>query len=393
MNRQDFPIFKNRPNLVYLDNANTTMKPKSVIAAVTDYYTKYCANTGRTSYENSELATKNFATSRQAVAKLIGAKTNEINFTYSATYAINQVVHSLYKTIKSNDVILLTRHEHNSNLLPWINIVKNTGAKLCYIDDLSNPDLERLINKVKIFAYSAVSNLTGQSYDYSRISRQIRQAGGYVLVDVNQLVGHQTINIDKLGCDFLMFSAHKLYGPSGVGVLYAKKATTTKLSPLVYGSQTFQYLSDKNFTLVEGPQKFEPGTANIEGVIGLGKAIEYLSNIGLKNIALYELDLKQYLLEKAAHLDLDKYLVKNNGQHIALFNHPLIHPHDIANLLDSRYHIAVRAGKCCNDLNSAKMHLATGAVRVSWSFYNTKKDIAKFLSAYKEISELLKVNE
>jgi cysteine desulfurase/selenocysteine lyase len=384
MNRADFPVLAGRPELVYLDSANTTPKPQPVIDAVLDYYQNYSANIGRATYGLAEQATIAYANARQQVAQFIGARTEEIIFTHSTTYAINQVAQGLKSTLKSGDVILLTAYEHNSNILVWQKVAQQTGARVAYLDD--NPPLD----KVKVFAYTLASNVTGEIFDHSKLSATLKSQGALILVDAAQTVSKLPLDVVKLDCDFLVFSSHKVYGPSGVGVLYVRFELQSQLEPLVYGSQTFADISRQSFKLLDGVEKFEPGTPNIEGAIGLGAAVKYLEAIGMAKVQQHDQDLVAYALQQFQKLGLNQYLVTPPAHQVGVLslNHPRIHPHDFALFLDAD-HIAVRAGKVCSDILIQKLKLERGVVRISFGLYTTKSDIDQFAASYQKITERL----
>ena len=382
MNRLDFPVLKNQPDLVYLDSANTTLKPQCVVDAVRDYYQNYSANIGRATYSLSERATAAYESARKKVANFIGANSDEVIFTHSATYGVNQVAFGLQHLLGPGDVILLTEYEHNSNIIAWQQVAKKTGAKLAYLDD--NPDLSR----VKVFAYTLVSNVTGQVFNRDKLTSQIQKQGGFVLVDTTQAVSRLPINLATLDCDFLVFSSHKLYGPSGVGVLYACRSSQPKLKPLVYGSQTFSSISREDTRLVDAYGRFEPGTPNIEGVVGLGAAVDHLSHIGMVKIAEHDQRLAAHATSALQDAALKSYLVVDPQVGVLSFDHPTIHPHDFAMLLDEA-NIAVRAGKACSDILMQKLRLGRGVVRISFGIYTTTKDIDKFMNGYQKVIERL----
>lgn len=401
MNRDDFPVLKNNPGLIYLDSANTTLKPQCVADAVNAYYTTYSANIGRTSYGLSEKATLEYEDARVKVARFIDANPDEIIFTQSASYAINQIARGIQNLLRPGDQILLTRHEHNSNLLIWYQLAKEVGVKISLVEDLVDDDD---ISKIRLFSYSLVDNTAGELYDYTNLVRRLKEQGSMIAVDISQAVAHLPLSVRQLDCDFAVFSGHKMYGPSGVGVLYVRQGLQPQIKPLVYGSQTFASLDTANdqFTLLDSPAKFEPGTPNIEGVIGLGTAVDYLasSNVGDKgksrqlNPQFYqhEKQLTQHYHKKANALNLDDYMFRDSPVTIgvATLAHPSIHPHDIALLMDERYHIAARAGKACADLVANGAHERRGFLRASFGIYTTTDDIDKFLTAYREIIDELR---
>jgi cysteine desulfurase/selenocysteine lyase len=384
VNRADFPILKNHPDLVYLDSANTTLKPQPVIDAITDYYQNYNANIGRATYQLAEQATSAYNNARQKIAQFINAQADETIFTYSTTYAINQAAQGLKNILMPNDIILLTEYEHNSNILVWQKVAQQTKAKIAYLDD--NPPLDR----VKIFAYTLVSNVNGQIFDHTKLVQVLKNQGATILVDAAQAISKLPIDVAKLNCDFLVFSSHKLYGPSGVGALYTKAKLQPKLQPLIYGSQTFADISRQDVQLLSSVEKFEPGTPNVEGVIGLGAAVDYLSKIGMSKVQLHDQALITHAKKQFQKLGLSKYLVAPTQNQVGVFSftYPRIHPHDFALFLDADQ-IAVRAGKVCSDILIQKLKLSRGVVRISFGLYTTKKDIDKFAESYRKITERL----
>lgn len=385
MNRDDFPLLKNQPNLIYLDSANTTLKPQIVIDAVRDYYENYSANIGRATYEIGEKATRNFEAARTKVAKFLGAKADEIIFTHSATYGLNQIAVGVKSRLSRGDVILLTRHEHNSNLLVWQKIAAETGAKIQFADD------EKVeLNRVKIFSFALVSNVTGEIFDYNNLIKKLRNFDALIAIDISQAVGHLRVDVCEIDCDFLTFSAHKMYGPSGVGVLYIRRDLQGKIDPMFYGSQTFAKLDETHFDLLNTPAKFEPGTPNIEGVIGLGAAVDYLQKIGSAKIREHEIELINYFRKLLAQKNLAQFLVAQpqNQTGVFAFSVPETHPHDLALALDAD-DIAVRAGKACADLIMRNRSLVRGVVRVSFGIYTDKNDLQKFANSFAHAIERL----
>lgn len=388
--RDQFPMLKNNPDLIYLDNANTTFKPTAVIQAVNDYYRHYNANISRTSYEISNLATTAVQQSRQTVADFIDAKSaDEIAFIYSSTYAINQIAFGVKHLLQPGDIILLTLHEHNSNIIPWLKVAQNTGAEIEYVDELERDQWDSILPKVKIFSYSLVSNVTGEIYNYFEISQQIHRYGGLIAVDATQAAAHCHIDVERMKIDFLVLSSHKVYGPSGVGVLYIRQDLQDKLEPLVYGSQTFSSVSNHNFELLPGIAKFKPGTPNIEGIIGLGAAINWINGIGRDHLIDYDQQLVEYfyqIMDEYRLIDhvfgrFDRYT--DGEAAIFALADDQAHPHDIAMLLDQQ-DIAVRAGKACADLLVDHFDKRQGVIRISLGIYNTPDNIERFALAYQK---------
>lgn len=379
MKREEFPVLARWEKLVYLDSANTTLKPQCVIDAVRDYYESYSANIGRATYRLSELATKKYDEVREKVGNFIGASTKEIIFTHSATYGLNQIAFGMSGRLKRGDVILLSLHEHNSNLLVWQQVARETGAVVKFVEEPVDAA------RVKIFSYALVSNITGQVFEYSDLVHDLRSRGALIAIDATQAVSRMAIDVSALDCDFLVFSSHKIYGPSGVGILYARRELMDEMTPLIYGSQTFADVSRDGFKLLDGVAKFEPGTPNIEGAIGLGVALDFVKSIGFEEIVAHEAELIREFVKAIAESGLEEYLLTDAMPETGVFalNHPRVHPHDIAMLLDTEQ-IAVRAGKACADLMMQTLGLERGVIRASCGVYTNVDDVRRFVRDYAE---------
>ena len=377
--RSLFPILTSHPELVYLDSANTTLKSDLLLKALAKYYHHHLTNVGRSSTDWSTWVTRQYQLAHQDAGELIGVKSDNIVFTYSSTYAINMVRHGIQHALHPGDIILLTLHEHNSNLLPWLALAKQTGAQVKYMEELPLSDLSR----VKLFSYSLASNLTGEIYDYHNLTTQIRKQGGLVLVDATQAVPHLDVSVDRLNCDFLVYSAHKVYGMTGLGVLYIADDQIQSLIPMVYGSQTFSRIDRSDYELLSSAERFEPGTPNIEGALGLRVGLQLLKAFRRQEEALGE-----YFLDQLRQHQLDRFLIGPTDpttRHVPIFSlaHPTVHPHDIAMLLESQQ-IIVRAGKSCADIPAQHLGEARGVIRASLGIYNTQQDIDRFITGYKQ---------
>jgi len=379
MNREDFPILSAHPELVYLDSANTALKPQTVVDAVTRYCESIGANVGRASYTLGEEATREFEAVRGSVAGLIGCSSDEVVFTYSTTYGLNQVARGFMHRLETEDVILLSLHEHNSNLVVWQKVAEETGAKIQFAEE------EFELERVKIFSYALVSNVTGQIFDYAELIGELRENGALVCVDAAQAVGRREVSVVDLDCDFLVFSSHKIGGPSGVGVLYCRRDLMDEMVPLVYGSASVESVGRTKSGLRSGASRFEPGTPNIEGAIGLGAAVEYC-NVEANTVHDCELvEAWSMVVDKSG---LREWVVGESEVGIFALNHPKVHPHDIAMLLDGDG-IAVRAGKMCADLLLDNLGIARGVVRASCGSYTTVEDLRKFAEGYARAIERL----
>lgn len=377
--RSLFPILTSHPELVYLDSANTALKSDLLLKVLAKYYHHHLTNVGRSGTDWSTWVTRQYQLAHQDAGELVGAKSDSIIFTYSSTYAINMVRYGIQHTLRPGDIILLTLHEHNSNLLPWLALAKQTGARVKYMEELPLSDLPM----VKLFSYSLVSNLTGEIYDYHNLTTQIRKQGGLVLVDATQAVPHLDVSIDRLSCDFLVYSAHKVYGMTGLGVLYIADDQIQSLTPMVYGSQTFSHIDRSDYELLSSAERFEPGTPNIEGALGLRVGLQLLKAFRRQEEALGE-----YFLDQLRQHQLDRFLIGSTDpttRHVPIFSlaHPTVHPHDIAMLLESQQ-IIVRAGKSCADIPAQHLGEARGVIRASLGIYNTRQDIDRFITGYKQ---------
>lgn len=393
--RQDFPILKTKMEdkpLIYFDNAATTFKPTSVIDAVTNYYLNESVNIHRGDYKLSHDVSNHFEEVRNKVAQFIGANQNEIIFTSGASESLNLVAMGYgMKTLKAGDVILTTEAEHASNILPWFNVAKKTGARIEYIPmnqygQLTIDDVKAVMTKqVKIILIAHVSNVLGYINPIQEIAELAHQHGAIVVCDGAQSVAHMPIDVKQMGVDFFGFSAHKMLGPTGVGVLYGRYDLLEMSDPLLYGGgSNARFNTCGDVILKHAPAKFESGTRNIEGVMGFGAALDYLNQLGMDHIAAYEKELHDYLMEKLSKLDNLIIYNPNADTAITAFNVKGIFAQDVAAYL-SKFGIAVRAGNHC-----AKILLevlgTNETLRCSLYFYNTKEEIDTFVNVLKEIT-------
>jgi len=405
--RKDFPILNSKMNgkqLIYLDNAATTQKPKKVIKAIEDYYKKYNANIHRGIYRLSEEATEMYEESKQKVADFIGSKgIEEIVYTRNATESLNLVAIAWGEAnIEKNEHILISEMEHHSNMVPWQLLAKRKGANLDYIkinDDTSlNMESlkEELEKKPKIVSLTHVSNVTGTINDIKEIARLVHETGALFLVDGAQSVPHMKINVKDLGCDMLAFSGHKMLGPTGIGVLYAKKEILEAMPPFLGGGDMIKAVSYQSAIWNDLPWKFEAGTSNIEGGVGLGAAIDYINKIGIEEINKHEKELTRYALERISEIknvDIFGYGYENIEKRAAVISFSIkgVHPHDIAQVFDKEG-IAIRAGHHCA-MPLVKRLVSNGSVaRMSFYLYNTKEEIDKAIDAIIKVKKLFGVN-
>jgi cysteine desulfurase/selenocysteine lyase len=401
--RNDFPIFKKKINgkeLVYLDNASTTQKPYSVIDSITDFYTNYNSNIHRAVYQLAEEATELYEQSRKKIANFINARPEEIVFTRNTTESINLIAHSWARSnLKKDDGIVLTEIEHHSNIVPWQILCQEIGTRLEYvgIDENGFLDLEHMIElisseKVKLVSLSHMSNVLGTIVPIERIIKIAHEHGIPVIVDGAQSVPHMPVNVKNMDCDFLVFSAHKMLGPTGVGVLYAKKEFLENMRPFMGGGDMIKEVFKFHTNYNEVPYKFEAGTPNIADVVGFGAAIDYLEKIGMENIRRHEISLTEYALESILSL---KYVTvygprdpKYRGGVIS-FNIADIHPHDLATIMND-YGIAIRSGHHCAQVLMQRLDVPATS-RASFYIYNTKEEIDKFVNAIKEAGRIFKI--
>jgi len=396
--RTDFPILKREINdqfLIYMDNAATTQKPRPVIDAICDFYENYNANVYRGVHTLSGEATTVYENSRKKVADFIGAKEKEeVIFTKGTTNSLNYLAQMLSLEVKAGDEILLTYMEHHSNIIPWQQLAKRKKAKLIYVEltDEGKIDLSdyknKLNKKTKIVSFTHVSNILGTINPVLEMTELAHEMNAIVIVDGAQAVPHFKVNVQELNVDFYAFSGHKMLGPTGIGVLYGKKKWLTSLEPAEFGGEMIELVKEQESTWANLPNKFEAGTPNISGAIGLAAAIDYLENIGMDNIKNYEEELFIYLYEKLININgLEIYgpddLTAHSG--VISFNLEGIHPHDLATALDLEG-IAIRAGHHCGQLLMHKLNVVATS-RISLYFYNTKEEVDQVIQTLEQTKE------
>ena len=400
--KKDFPLLKNR-KISYLDSGATTQKPIQVIDAIKDFYENFNANPHRGAYSLSMEATQKYEDTRVKIAKFINSKhSDEVIFTKNASEALNLIAYSYgMENVKNEDKIVLSIMEHHSNLVPWQKVSKVTGAKLeyMYINDnfeISDEEIEnKITDNTKIVAITQISNVLGTINDVKKIIKYAHKKGAVVIVDASQSIPHLNIDVQDLDCDFLVFSGHKMLAPLGIGVLYGKKEILNKMNPFLMGGDMIEYVYEQETTYAPLPNKFEAGTQNVEGVIGLGAAIDYIENIGYDKIQEIEKKVVNYAIEELKKLDfLELYLTSNLQNHSSVisFNIKGVHPHDVASILDSEG-VCVRSGNHCAQPLLRYMGIDS-TCRASFYFYNTKEDVDKLVNAlnkaYKMLEKFLK---
>ena len=399
--KKDFPILNRliggKP-LVYLDNAATSQKPQVVIDAIVDYYSTHNANVHRGIHTLSEEATEMYEQAREKVAKFINATTSdEVIFTKGTTESLNFIASTLGNAVvNEGDTILLTEMEHHSNLVPWQQLALRKKAKLDYVEvtktgEIDFSDFEKKIRTgVKIVAFTHVSNVVGTIFPVKEISKIAHQNGALVVVDGAQAIGHMPVNIQSLGCDAYAFSGHKMLAPTGVGVLWVKREILSKIEPYQFGGGMIEKVELTDSTWAEIPNRFEAGTPNVEGVIGLGSAIDYLSKIGMENIREHETKLNKYALESLQKVEGLKIFGSIDPQKragLVSFYIDGLHPHDIAAVLNNEG-IAVRSGHHCTYPLHKKLDI-TASVRASFYLYNDENDVEKLVAGLKKAKQIL----
>ena len=395
---KDFPILQNK-DIAYLDSGATTQKPVQVLNAVDNFYKNSNANPHRGAYSLSIEATELYENSRTKIAKFINAKhREEVIFTKNATESLNLIAYSYgLENVKKDDEIVLSIMEHHSNLVPWQKVAKTTGANLNYMYinedfEISDEEIEsKITDRTKIVGITHVSNVLGTVNNIEKIIKYAHKKGAIVVVDASQSIPHMKIDVQKLDCDFLAFSGHKMLAPLGIGVLYGKKEILNKMTPFLMGGDMIEYVYEQDTTFAPLPNKFEAGTQNVEGVVGLGAAIDYIENLGYDNIAKIEEEVVEYARQELEKLDfLTLYMTPNQERHQAVisFNIKGVHPHDVASILDSNG-VCVRSGNHCAQPLMRFLGIDS-TCRASFYFYNTKEDVDKLVDAIKKAYEMFK---
>ncbi|MBM6762034.1 cysteine desulfurase [Megamonas hypermegale] len=404
MFRQDFPILNDINNpVVYLDNGATTQKPQAVINAVRDYYIAENANPLRGLYSLSVKATEAYEKARQSVAKFINAKEScEIIFTRNATESLNLIAYSYgMSKIQENDEIVISILEHHSNILPWQMVakVKKATLKYMYTDVAGNISDEEIFSKItgktKIVSITQVSNVLGVKTPLEKIIKRAHAVGAIVVVDGAQGAPHLATDVQKLDCDFYAFSGHKMLAPMGIGVLYGKKSLLEEMPPFLRGGEMIDMVTEQDATFAPLPEKFEAGTPNVSGAIGLKAAIDYLNNVGFDKIEAQEkelIDLAYTELAKIPYVTI--YGPKNPALRYGVlsFNIEGVHPHDVSSLVDYHGNIALRAGHHCAQ-PLLKFLKTPSTNRISFYFYNTKEDVYKFIEQIKQVRKWMGYND
>ncbi|MBP7708363.1 SufS family cysteine desulfurase [Candidatus Pacearchaeota archaeon] len=392
--KEQFPIFKERKKLIYLDNAATTQKPARVINAILNFYTNSNANINRGMHFLGEEATQLYEQARVTVAKFINSKDIEIIFTRNTTESINLIASSIESIIPQGKTeIVLTEMEHHANLVPWQQLAKRKNLKLIFIKTKEDFSLDYEDAKRKISSNTAIvsvthkSNVTGIVNEIDKIINLAKKQNALTIIDGAQTIASKKIDVKKLDCDFFAFSGHKIFGPTGIGVLYGKKELLEKMNPYQFGGNMISTASLEKAGWNELPMKFEAGTPNISGSIGLAEAIRWINEFGIENISKNEKELTSYALKKLSELNGIEIYGKNQ-EGIISFNLKNTHPHDVACLLNDEK-ICIRAGFHCAMPIAKKLSL-NGTCRISFSVYNTKQEIDFLIEQLKKIKGIIK---
>ncbi len=383
--RKDFPMLVNHPELIYFDNGATSLKPKCVIDAVNDFYMHHTSNVHRGDYAIAAQNDALYDETRKQVAKLINCNPDEVVYTHNVSQSMNQIAYGMgHDFLKAGDTVLISKVEHASNILPWFHLEQEHGIKVRYIptDDEGNISIEEFEKcfdeTVKAVSVAEVTNVLGSVQPVKQMCRIAHEHGAYMIVDGAQSVPHMPVDVRDLDIDFMGFSAHKMCGPGGVGILYGKKELLEKMTPMLYGGDmNARFYSNGEVILKDVPVKFEAGTPNIEGVIGTGEACRYLMQVGMDNIHQYEMELRAYFCEQMSKLDNIVIYNKDNLSGPIDFNVKDVFAQDAASYLASK-NIAVRSGNHCAKL----LHEVIGTdqtLRASLYFYNTKEEVDRFV--------------
>ena len=388
MNRDDFNILNS--GIIYFDNGATTLKPKILSEAISDYYNNYSSNAHRGDYTLSIKASQKYEETRYLVKDLINArKVSEIAFTSGTTDSINKIVFGYFENVLTRgDEILLTRSEHASNLLPWFELADKLKLKIKYIELDENHEVllenveKAISDRTKVISIAHISNVVGDVRPIKEITELAHKNGILVLVDGAQSVPHLKVDVQDLDIDFLVFSAHKMCGPTGVGVLYGKEKLLNDIKPIIFGGgMNADFSTDGTRIYKTMPDRLEAGTPNIAGVIGFGYIIKYLMDIGFDNIHNYELELKKYLIDGLREIPQITIYNAHSKSGIVTINYDGIFPQDLSIYLD-KYNICTRAGNHCAKILKEEIHIKN-TCRISLYFYNSKEEIDKLIEVLK----------
>lgn len=387
MNREDFEILNT--GIIYFDNGATKLKPKILAEATKDYYDYYSSNAHRGDYTLSLKASFEYEKAREKVAKLISSESKEIVFTSGTTDSLNKIIFGFFKNyLRENDEVLITVSEHAANILPWFELADEIGLKIKYIDlddehKVTMENVRKAITKnTKVISLAHITNVVGDIRPIKEITKYAHENNILVLVDGAQSVPHINVNVKDLDVDFLAFSAHKMCGPTGVGVLYGKKELLNNTKPIIFGGGMNSEFENNGYrSYKEIPEKLEAGTPNVAGVIGLGYIIDYLTKIGIDNIEKKEKELKKYLIERLKEIKEITIYNEHTKSAVVAINYKDIFSQDLSIYLD-KYNICTRAGSHCAKILKNELHIKN-TLRISLYFYNTREEIDKLVEVLK----------
>jgi|TARA_B110000263_G_scaffold135539_1_gene117658 cysteine desulfurase/selenocysteine lyase len=400
--RKDFPILQRKINnnrLVYLDNAATSQKPNSVIDSLSDYYSSYNSNVHRGVHTLSVEATDKYEMARNKVSTFLGCKPQEVIWTRNTSESLNIVAIGLKKLIKSTDNIVISKMEHHSNLVPWQQLCLETGATLRYLNHnldgrIDLVEAKNIIDKnTKIIAITHMSNVLGVINPISELRNISKKHGTILVLDGAQSAPHFPVSMKDLDCDFFTFSAHKMLGPTGIGILFGKENLLEEMPPFYFGGDMISEVTYESAKWNDLPYKFEAGTPNIADAIATGYAIDYLTKIGMKEIFSHEEEITNYALDGFNTLNNYKIIgpkSKSDRGGVISFTHNTLHPHDIGEILD-KLGIAIRTGHHCA-MPLVRSYEIVAAARASFYLYNTKEEIDLFINGLLEVEKYFKIN-
>jgi cysteine desulfurase/selenocysteine lyase len=400
--RKDFPILQRKINnnrLVYLDNAATSQKPNSVIDSLSDYYSSYNSNVHRGVHTLSVEATDKYEMARNKVSTFLGCKPQEVIWTRNTSESLNIVSKGLKKLIKSTDNIVISKMEHHSNLVPWQQLCLETGATLRYLNHnldgrIDLVEAKNIIDKnTKIIAITHMSNVLGVINPISELRNISKKHGTILVLDGAQSAPHFPVSMKDLDCDFFTFSAHKMLGPTGIGVLFGKEKLLEEMPPFYFGGDMISEVTYESAKWNDLPYKFEAGTPNIADAIATGYAIDYLNKIGMKEIFNHEEEITHYALDRFNNLKNYKIIGpkgKSDRGGVISFTHNTLHPHDIGEILD-KFGIAIRTGHHCA-MPLIRSYEIVAAARASFYLYNTKEEIDIFINGLLDVEKYFKIN-
>lgn len=396
--KQKFSIFNDNPDLIYLDSAATSLTPDIVVDEMSNYYKKYRSSINRGSHKLGQKAGFAYNEARNKIAQYFNVNIEEIIFTKSTTNSINQIARALSSNLKSNDEIIVTNLEHHSNFLPWLELSKKLGCKLKIIEAQNNQiDIQDVINKInnktKLIAIHHISNVIGDEVNIKELCDYTKNKNILTLIDGAQAAAHQKINLKEINCDFYTISAHKMFGPTGLGILYINQQIQKEILPFDLGGDMVEPSSVDvdTYTTKKNYMKFEAGTPSIAEVIGMGKAIDFINEIGINNIDEYTKQLKYYAIDQFEKISDIAILYNKNNSPLITFNIKGVAVHDavsesiISNITFDSANIILRDGQHCNNLTMKYTLKEKSVLRASLSIYNTKEDIDKLINQIKKI--------